>query len=619
MVAFPTPPAAPTPPSDYAAPTPTGAVVTTYAELAAEMALAGPRVIVVADGTYTGAAIQTTQGHHVWAQNRGAVTLEFGIGFRGNAGVAGGSLHGLVFDVDDLADVDPTALLSEAIVNTWDAVAPFTVGSGLLVEDCVFDGHSVIGSGIQAASPGGLTVRRCEFRNFIDVGISAFRNGSGPNDFETIVLEDIVVENVSRPVPGSAGGLNAELAFYLGHRFELRRFRIRDCAWAGVGLINEVNGWVVEDGDIDRVGWGYFVGGSVGIYCEHCHDGDIRRILLGPEMKVGINCEWNGDNADPWLNSLVPRNYDVRIEDVRSQAYKVGIHFDLSVAQCTARRCRIERAWFAAFLDNNNFPDDNGDFPPPGSEDPIVSTNVVDLETCSFVLEPSVPQLLHDHHGGAALAPTIPGWPVDPLLVDLDLLELLVNGRVHVKAFDRLFEFQTQKPNTATLMRLLADRFQSIEESLDLLDAFVPLATATGEWLRIYGKLVDLRRRTGWTDEEFRFFIKAKVVALKSSGSWADIRAVARLMIPAATDPALVRLRPEYPRGYRLEIPDVDPDLRGLALELLSIATEAGVRGWIVFFSSTTNHFAFMPPGTTHGFGAGVFASSAVIVGEIGS
>ena len=366
MVALPTPPAAPRPPADYAAPTPTGAVVTTYAELAAEMALAGPRVIVVADGTYSGAAITTNQGHRVWAQHRGAAVFEFGIGFRGNFGIAGGALHGLVFDVDDVANVDATAILNEAIVNTWDAVAPVTIGSGLVVEDCVFDGHGVVGSGIQAASPGGLKVRRCEFRNLIDVGVSAFRNGSGPNDFDPIILEDIVVENVARPVPGSAGGVSAELAFFLGHTFELRRFRIRDCAWAGVGIVNDANGWAVEDGDIDRVGWGYFVGGGVGIYCEHSHDGDIRRCLLGPQMKVGINGEWNSDNADPWLNSLVPRNYDIRIEDVRSQAYKVGIAFDLSVADCTVRRCRIERAWMAGILDNNTFPDSNGDFPLQG-------------------------------------------------------------------------------------------------------------------------------------------------------------------------------------------------------------------------------------------------------------
>lgn len=616
MVAIPTPPAAPNPPADYTAPSPTGSVVTTYAELAAEIALAGPRVIVVADGTYTGAAIQTTQGHQIWAQNRGGATLEFGIGFRGNAGVAGGALHGFVFDVDDVGDVDPTALLNEAIVNTWDAVAPFTVGSGLLVEDCVFDGHSVIGSGIQAASPGGLTVRRCEFRNFIDVAISAFRNGSGPSDFETIVLEDIVAENIARPVPGSASGVSAEIAFNIGHRFELRRFRIRDCAWAGVGIVNDANGWVIEDGDIDRVGWGYFEAGSVGIYCEHSHDGDIRRILLGAEMKVGINCEWNGDNTDPWLNSLVPRNYNIRIEDVRISAYKVGVHFDLSVADCTLRRARIERAWQAGILDNNSFPDDAGDFQPPGGQDPIVSTNTVDLETCSFFLEPSVPQLLYDHHGGAALAPTIPGWGLDPDSVDVDLLELVINGRVYASAFDRLFDFHTEKPNTEKVLRILAERFQNIAEQLDLLDDFVPLATASGVWLGLYGALVDLDRRLGWTDDQYRFYIQTKTLALKSNGDAASIAAVARRMIPTTTDPALVVYRPQYPRGYRLTLPDVPTDLRGLALELLSIATMAGVRGWIVFSSSSTNHFAFQPPGTSHGFGAGVFAHSEVIVGE---
>jgi hypothetical protein len=181
-----------------------------------------------------------------------------------------------------------------------------------------------------------------------------------------------------------------------------------------------------------------------------------------------------------------------------------------------------------------------------------------------------------------------------------------------------LFEFQTRRPNTTILMNIIAERLQVVEEALDLLDAFVPLETATGAWLNIYGALVDLERRTAWTEAEFRFYIRAKVLALRSSGTAADIAAVARQMIPDATDPALVRYRPEYGvnRGYRIEIPDVPLELRGLALEFLSIATMAGVRGWVVFTDSSISHFAFRAPGTSHGFRNGRFAAGAVIVGE---
>lgn len=412
----------PSPPASYTAPTPTGSVVNSYAALAAEVALAGPRVIVIADGTYTGAGLTTNQGHQIWAQNQGGVTLDFGIGFRGNGGVAGGEVHGIIFNVSDIGNVDSSALLNEAIINTWDSVSPFTIGSNLIVEDCEFHGNDTIGSGIQAASPSGLTVRRCVFRDFIDVGISAFRNGSGPNDFDLITIEDVDIANVSRPVPGSALGVSAEMGIFIGHRFEARRLLIRNCAWAGIGLVNEVSDWVIEDADIDEIGFGYFELGSVGVYCEESHDGLICRSTLGQNMKVGINCEWNQGNVDPYLNSYVPRNYNITIQDSIIDSYKVGIGFDLGVTGCLVQRCQFSRSWMAAVLDNNQFPDDNGDFQPPVDYSPIESTNIIDEASCTFCLHPDVPPVYHDQHGGAALAPTIPGWPLEPSLVDESLL-----------------------------------------------------------------------------------------------------------------------------------------------------------------------------------------------------
>ena len=420
---MPTTPTAPTAPSSYTAPTPTGSVVTSYAELAAEVALAGPRVIVVADGTYTGVGLTTNQGHELWAQNMGGATLEFGIGFRGNGGNAGGALHGFVFDVDDVANVDSTALLNEAIVNTWDSLDPFTVGSGLVIEDCTFDGHDVIGSAIQAASPGGLTVRRVVIRNFLDAGISAFRNGSAHDDFDVITLEDIDIDGISRAVPGSASGVSAEIGVYLGHTFTIERIRIRNCAWAGIGLVNEVANWVIRDYDIDQVGWGYFENGSVGIYCEECNNGLIHRGVLGTEMKVGINCEWNGGDTDPWVNDYVSRNHNISIEDCTVAAYKVGIHFDVTVTGCTIRDAAFSRSWRAAILDNNAFPDADGSYPLPDGEDPIYTRNCADLSTCTFSLREGIPPYLNDHHlGSSTAAPE--GWPATPAeystLLDLD-------------------------------------------------------------------------------------------------------------------------------------------------------------------------------------------------------
>lgn len=412
----------PKPPSSYTAPTPTGSIVNTYAALAAEVALAGPRVIVVADGTYSGVGLTTNQGHQIWAENQGGATFDFGIGFRGNGGNAGGEVHGVIFNVTDIGDVDSTALMNEAIINTWDSVAPYTIGSNLVIEDCEFYGNDIIGSAIQAASPSGLVVRRCIMRDFIDTGVFAFRNGSGPDDFDTIILEDLDIANISRTVPGSGLGLTSESALVIGHRFEVRRVLVRNCSWSGIGLINEVNNWTIEDADIDQIGFGYFESGSVGIYCEESHDGLICRSTLGSEMKIGVNCEWNGDNVDPYLNNYIPRNYNITVQDSIIDAYKIGISFDISVSGCLVQRCQISRAWKAGVLDNNQFPDDDGDFPVPDGYSAISSTNVVDYESCTFCLHTDVPAVSYNHHDGPGQLPTITDWGLTPGTVDTSLL-----------------------------------------------------------------------------------------------------------------------------------------------------------------------------------------------------
>ena len=468
----------PRPPASYTAPSPTGSVVTTYAELAAEMALAGPRVIVVADGVYSGAGLTTNQGHEVWAENMGSATLEFGLGFRGNSGNVGGAVHGFVFDVDNIANVDGTALQNEAIINTWDSLAPYDVGSSLLIEDCTFNGNDVVGSAIQATSPSGLTVRRCVIENFIDNGVFAYRNGSGPDDFDLMTFEDLDISNVARPVPGSAGGVNAEAGLYIGHRFVARRIRIRDVAWTGIALVNEVNDWSIEDGDFDNIGWGLFEAGSVGVYCEESHDGVICRSIFGPNIKVGVNCEWNGGDTDPYENDYVARNHSITIQNCTFNTYKMGVHFDVTVQDCLVQNCHFTRSWLAAVLDNNEFPDATGDFEPPDGVSPIESTNTFDEASCTFCLHPDVPTILHDHHGGAALAPTIEGWALTAAEVDESLLfcygaalsgivdlagnPMLSFSRVQCLGFEsEISEFRTNKIYDAHIQSLRDEDFAS--------------------------------------------------------------------------------------------------------------------------------------------------------------
>lgn len=174
-------------------------------------------------------------------------------------------------------------------------------------------------------------------------------------------------------------------------------------------------------------------------------------------------------------------------------------------------------------------------------------------------------------------------------------------------ALNRLLEQYKGQPNIEKLLRIFVARWQSMENVLQAVLEFRLLDNATGFLLAVYGKLLDLPRRPGWTDDQWRFFMRLKIRALRSSGTAAELIALARLMRPDGST-APVRLFPEYPKGYRIEIPDVATDVRGLAVELLELATAAPERAVIVFYISGSG-FAFRGPGTTYGFGHGRFAS----------
>lgn len=174
------------------------------------------------------------------------------------------------------------------------------------------------------------------------------------------------------------------------------------------------------------------------------------------------------------------------------------------------------------------------------------------------------------------------------------------------------------RPNLERLCRILAERWQTLEDAIALLLVLLRLDTATGVWLERYGVLLDLPRRPGWTEAQWRYYMRAKIAALSSNGTAERLLEVGRLLAPAGTPPEATTIRPQYPKGYRIQIPDVPVDLQPLAVELLTMATMAGIRGVVVFYSyAAGDAFAFMPPGNVHGWGFGVWAHSTLILGTM--
>lgn len=179
-------------------------------------------------------------------------------------------------------------------------------------------------------------------------------------------------------------------------------------------------------------------------------------------------------------------------------------------------------------------------------------------------------------------------------------------AEVHIDAaLANVLEQYRDQPDLEKLLRIYVARWQSIENVLQTILEFRLLDVATGWLLAVYGKLLDLPHRAGWTDDQWRFFLRVKVQALKSSGTIPELFAIATAMVPS-TSTGTVRIFPEYPRAYRLELPDIPPDLQSLALELLQLATAAPERIVIAFFTAGAG-FAFRAPGTTFGFGHGRF------------
>lgn len=178
------------------------------------------------------------------------------------------------------------------------------------------------------------------------------------------------------------------------------------------------------------------------------------------------------------------------------------------------------------------------------------------------------------------------------------------------KALERVLEQYKEQPNIDKLLRIYVARWQALESLLQSILQFRLLDVATGFLLGVYGKLLDLPKRPGWDDDAWRFYLKAKLRALRSSGTIEDLIVLGELMrATGSTNP--VRLWPEYPRGFRIEVPDVPVDLRDLAVELLTIATAAPERGVFVFTTPGEAPFAFRSPGTTYGFGHGRFAGGS--------
>ena len=298
----PTPAAVAAPISPSAYPLPTGAVwVRNAAELAT--ALAGPTLdIVLADGTYDQAApFINSDGHRLYAEHLGQAVLRTGIVLGGNFGRSGAVVRGLSFDVSA-----PSKAFGGGIVHVWG-----NSGTGAQVLDCTFRGGGAVSFGLLALNPSGLRVERSQFFAFTDVAVRLSDNVSVAYGSSTPVIEsvqDILVDGVSRPVPGSSNG-TAEAGLWVGHpvRNGVHRVQVRNVSWSGIQTVN--NAWDTSFDDLDVDMGGSRQAAGVGVYMEHY----TRNVTFDRVNITGVKIGFAGEWADPsWGGLAGAHNVKIR-------------------------------------------------------------------------------------------------------------------------------------------------------------------------------------------------------------------------------------------------------------------------------------------------------------------
>ena len=271
-------------PSSYSVPG--GAtIVSSSAQLVAALN-AGPKPIVLADGTYGSSSyFDDWNSISLYAQHLGGAVLTAGLMVGGNRGPGGAIVQGLAFNV-----TDPSATFQNSELNLWGAT-----GENTQVLDTTFDGNWDIGVGLLAMNPDGLVAQRLQFSSFVDDAIRASNNAAVSYGSPTAVINaisDISVAGVSNSTPGSSGG-TAEAGLWIGQPVTngVRRIKIRDCAWSGIETVN--NAWNTTYSDLDIDMSGPHAGIGVAVYLEHYSLNDTFTNFVITGSKEGFNGEWN--------------------------------------------------------------------------------------------------------------------------------------------------------------------------------------------------------------------------------------------------------------------------------------------------------------------------------------
>lgn len=169
------------------------------------------------------------------------------------------------------------------------------------------------------------------------------------------------------------------------------------------------------------------------------------------------------------------------------------------------------------------------------------------------------------------------------------------------RAAARLLEQLRDKPRINSLVRLLAEQVQALEDALHQLYTDRTLETAVGAQLDVLGALVGQARQS-YTDEEYRTHIRARIRLNLSSGTIPDLIAIFRTLVPA---PGTLELFEHFPAGLHLRIRGIafTPAFARMLVKFLRLGKAAGVHA-VLEWQEASDAATFTFNGTAaQGFG----------------
>ncbi len=331
--------AAPIPPSTYAVPA--GAEhVSSSAGLLAALA-AGTPAVVLANGVYTNPTPFDDPGTtSIFAQNLGGAVFAAGLIVGGNGGQGGAVIQGLDFDISN-----PGAVFQGAALDLWGAAAADTQ-----VLDSVFDGNGVIAVGLLDYDPQGLVAARLVFSSFTDEGLRASDNVQVAYGAPTPVIgsiSDITVTGIGRSTPGSSNG-TAEAGLWIGEPVAdgVTRVKIRNVAWSGIEICNNVWNTTFSDLDINMTGSEAHAG--VGVYLEHYSRNLVFNQFQMAGVAAGFNAEWDdGVTGNAAAHDTTIENGTINAAGWAS-GNTVGLYLDQGTESTTVTNVAFENQNWAA-------------------------------------------------------------------------------------------------------------------------------------------------------------------------------------------------------------------------------------------------------------------------------